>query len=160
MADGSSTRPLRLFLDTGVLIQGHFNPYSSAHAVLVLTTLRAQFQVLIAEPVTEEFSRWLDAKRAGLSAGEAARLSVGVDRWLLRARPIRIPWPAGPEMVAHRGLLSSVRHQNDMPAVVAALLAQPDWVLSTNTKHWNQELAGRTGLRVARPAAFLALLRP
>lgn len=44
-------------------------------------------------------------------------------------------------------------------AAVAAVLARPDWVLSTNTEHWNQELARRTGLRVAHPAAFLAGLR-
>jgi hypothetical protein len=32
--------------------------------------------------------------------------------------------------------------------------------LSTNTKHWNKNLADRTGLRVAHPAEFLASLHP
>jgi hypothetical protein len=66
----------------------------------------------------------------------------------------------GPILRAHADLLAVVRHDNDMPAVVAAVLAQPDWVLSTNTKHWNKTLADRTGLRVAHPADFLAGLHP
>jgi hypothetical protein len=63
-------------------------------------------------------------------------------------------------MLAHAGLLSAIRHEKDMSAVVAAVLARPDWVLSTNTAHWNEELAMRTGLRIATPAAFLSSLRP
>ncbi|MGH2409209.1 MAG: hypothetical protein ACRDGS_02455, partial [Chloroflexota bacterium] len=113
-----------MFLDTGVLIQGHFNPYTSAHAVLVLSTLRAQFQALIAEPVAEEFARWLDAKVAGLPADEATRLIAGVDGWLLRARPSRVPWPPLVELAAHADLLVAVKHTHDMPPVVAALPAQ------------------------------------
>lgn len=46
-----------------------------------------------------------------------------------------------------------------MPAVVAALLARPDWVLSANTTRWNAELARRAGLHVAHPTDFLANLR-
>lgn len=160
MPGGQPSRPLRLFLDTGFLIQGHFNPYSSAHAILVLTTLRPRFQALIAAPVAEEFARWHDTKTAELPADQATRLRAGVSGWLFRARPARVPWPSVPELADHADLLTAVRHANDMPAVVAAVLAQPDWVLSTNTKHWNQELADRTGLRVAHPAAFLAALHP
>ncbi|MGH2411244.1 MAG: hypothetical protein ACRDGS_12860 [Chloroflexota bacterium] len=111
-----------------------FNPYSSAHAILVLTALRPRFQALIAESVAEEFARWPDAKVAELPADQAARLRAGVDGWLLRARPARMPWPSAAELAAPADLLAAVRHANDLPSVVAALLAQPDWVLSTNTK--------------------------
>ncbi len=62
-------------------------------------------------------------------------------------------------MEAHAGVLSAVRHENNMPSVVAVPLARPDWVLSTNTAHWNAELARRVGLRVAHPADLLASLR-
>lgn len=160
MSVAPPSRPLRLFLDTGVLIQGHFRPYSSAHAVLVLSTLRTQFQAIIAEPVAEEFERWLDRKTKAVPAAEASHLTSGVEGWLKRARPSRVPWPAAQELAIYAGLLAVVRHENDMPAVVAAVLARPDWVLSTNIAHWNQELATRTNLRVAHPAAFLALLHP
>jgi len=57
-------------------------------------------------------------------------------------------------MHRHDSLLAVVRHRNDM----AAVLARPDWVLSTNTEHWNKELAHRTGLRIAHPAEFLERL--
>jgi hypothetical protein len=160
MSPTSSTRPLRLFLDTGVLAQGHFARYTSAHAILILCTQRSRFQALIAEPVAAEFARWLRTKTADLPANEAARLIAGVDGWHLRARPARLPWPSAEELAHHAHLLAAVRHDNDMPAVVAAVLAQPDWVLSTNTRHWNQPLADHTGLQVAHPAAFLARLHP
>ena len=154
------SRPLRLFLDTGVLIQGHFRPYSSAHGILVLSSLRTQVQAIIAEPVAQEFDRWLSQKTKAVPAAEATRLIASVEGWMQRARPSRLPWPSAQELASHAGLLAAVRHDNDMPAVVAAVLARPDWVLSTNTTHWNQELAARTGLNVAHPAAFLALLHP
>lgn len=160
MIPAPSTGPLRLFLDTGVLLQGHFEPYGSTRAILLLCAPRTRFQAIIAEPVAEEFTRWLEAKDAALPTEEASRLKAGVDGWLMRARPVRAPWPTARELATHAGLLAAVRHENDMPAVVAAVLARPDWVLSTNTIHWNQELADRTSLRVAHPAAFLAVLRP
>lgn len=47
-----------------------------------------------------------------------------------------------------------------MPGVVAAVLSRPDWVLSTNTEHWNAELAARTSLRIVTPLAFLESLQP
>lgn len=99
-------------------------------------------------------------KVASLPEAEAKAITTGVDGWLRIARPVRLSWPSDEEMQTHAGLLSAVRHRNVMPAVVAAALARPDWVLSTNTEHWNQELATRTGLRITTPAAFLATLYP
>ncbi len=57
-------------------------------------------------------------------------------------------------------ILPALRHMNDLPAVVAAMEAQPDWVISTNTAHWNADLAARTGLRIATPQDFLFNLTP
>lgn len=76
------------------------------------------------------------------------------------ARPEHLPWPTPDELRIHAPRLSVVRHDNDMPAVVAAAIARPDRVLSTNTAHWNADLAARTGLRVLHPADFLATLHP
>ena len=53
-----------------------------------------------------------------------------------------------------------LKHLNDLAAVVTANHAHPDWVFSTNTEHWNDRLAERTGLRVATPFAFLQQLLP
>lgn len=152
--------PVRLFLDAGILIEGHYSRYGSSKAILILATLRHQFQAAIAEPIAVEFERWLTSKMAGLSSDDASILKAGVDGWTARARPQRLPWPATDDLRAHADLLAVVRHENDIPAVVAAVLARPDWVLSTNTKHWNKNLADRTGLRIAHPAEFLASLHP
>jgi hypothetical protein len=57
-------------------------------------------------------------------------------------------------------LLPALRHVNDLPAVVAAMEARPDWAISTNRAHWNDDLATRSGLRIATPQDFLLGLRP
>src|SRR5713226_4938556 len=129
MAAGQQAPPLRLFLDTGILIEGHYSHYGSSKAVLILATLRRQFQAVIADPIAVEFERWLIARTALLPATEASALRAGVDGWTARARPERLPWPTTDELQNHAGLLSLVRHVNDMPAVIAAALARPDWVL-------------------------------
>ena len=40
------------------------------------------------------------------------------------------------------------------------IAGRPDWVISTNDKHWSQDLAVRTGLRIATPLDFLLQLQP
>ena len=163
MATPPQRPPLRLFLDTGVLIDGFFNRWGPCKAVLILATLRAQFRAIVADPVGEELARTVKSKEVRLSADSADEAQVvdeGIARWFSIARPERVPWPSAADMLAHADLLSAVRHEKDMSAVVAAVLARPDWVLSTNTAHWNEELATRTGLRIATPATFLSSLRP
>jgi hypothetical protein len=56
--------------------------------------------------------------------------------------------------------MPALRHLNDLPAVVAAMEARPDWVISTNRAHWNDDLAARSGLRIAAPQDFLLALSP
>ena len=57
-------------------------------------------------------------------------------------------------------LMPVLRHLNDLPAVVSALQARPDWVISANREHWNDDVAARTGLRIVTPQHFLTRLRP
>jgi hypothetical protein len=148
--------PARLFLDAGIVIDSTYNRWGSSKDILILVTIRAAFRAIIAEPVAEEIRRNLRTRTDALPESEAERIMDGFETWYRIARPERVPWPTDHEMVQHAGLLAAVRHENDMPAVVAAVLSRPDWVLSTNTEHWNEELARRTGMRVAHPAAFLA----
>jgi hypothetical protein len=152
--------PLRLFLDSGVLVDGCFNRWGACKAVLILTTLRSQFRAVLADPVDAEFKRNVARKTARLPREEALLILSGVGGWIQYARPERRPWPTDDEMRDYAGLLSIVRHRNDMPSVVAAVVARPDWVLSTNADHWNQELARHTGLRISTPFDFLASLHP
>lgn len=67
--------------------------------------------------------------------------------------------PSEEEILAYYQLIMpALRHENDVAAVVSAIVTRPDWVLSTNTAHWNAALAARTGLRIATPQAFLEQL--
>ena len=56
--------------------------------------------------------------------------------------------------------LPALRHADDLPIAVAALLAAPEWVLSTNTEHWTPTLAPLLRARVAHPTALLRSLEP
>lgn len=55
-------------------------------------------------------------------------------------------------------LLAAARHDNDMPAVIAAVLVRPDWVLATNPGHWLEASVGTsnrvvvTGLEIVPQA--------
>jgi hypothetical protein len=48
-----------------------------------------------------------------------------------------------------------LRHLNDLPVVVSAVEARPDWVIAENVAHWNAALATRTGLAIVTPRQFL-----
>ena len=143
----------RLFLDTGVIIAGCTQPWGAAKAVLILTTQRERFTVVLAEAVQRELTRVL--------ARRETAVTEAVTGWLRRVR--REHWPLPPPeeiMRATPSLLPVLRHENDLGAVVTAMQAQPDFVISANTAHWNAALAARTGLRIVSPYAFLAGLAP
>jgi predicted nucleic acid-binding protein len=60
------------------------------------------------------------------------------------------------EFTAHRAL---IRHVNDVPVLVTAIKARPDWLVTANTEHFTPEVAARTGLRIVTPREFLAQCR-
>ena len=143
----------RIFLDTGVIIAGCTQPWGAAKGVLILTTQRQRFTVILAEAVQRELARVLARREA--AAAEA------VTGWLRRVRQEHWPLPSPEDIMrAAPVLLPALRHENDLGAVVTAVQARPDFVISANTAHWNAELAARTGLRIVSPQAFLAGLAP
>jgi len=154
------TAPLRLFLDAGVIIDGCFNRWGTCKGVLILSTLRASFHVVLAQPILAEVRREIERRTASLPADEVKNITANVDGWLRRIHREVVPWPSTHEMRTYQNLMPAVRHENDMASIVAAVLARPDWVLSTNTKHWNQDVAARTGLHIATPLDFLEHLQP
>lgn len=56
------------------------------------------------------------------------------------------------EFDAHRAL---IRHINDVPVLVTAIKAQPDWLVTANIERFNADVAARTGLNIATPREFL-----
>lgn len=159
MSAPGSPSPYRLFLDSGVLVDGFFNRWGTCKGALILTTQRRRFRALVAASVALEVARAVASKTRRMEASEAAIARDEIDGWFAIARLDAIPWPSPSEMAAWADLLPVVRYRNDLPSVVAAVLARPDWVISTNDRHWNQTLAARTRLRIATPREFLAQLR-
>ena len=151
--------PLRLFLDSGVIVDGCRGRWGGAKAVLILTASAPQrYTILLAEPVELEVRR--SVARIPDTTGRA-QVGVAFEERLNRVKLERLPTPELAEIGRRaRFILPALRHSNDLPAVVAAVLAAPDWVLSTNTRHWTPELGGRLGLRVAHPTEFLRSLVP
>jgi len=56
------------------------------------------------------------------------------------------------EFKDHRHL---TRHGNDVPALVTAIKAKPDWLVTANVEHFDEDVALRTGLRIVTPHGFL-----
>ena len=155
------TQPQRLFLDTGVIVAGCFLPWGASKAVLILATLRANFTVVLAEAVEQELQQVVARRGASLSADGALRVAEDVAGWLERVRIERHPMPTPEAIRSYLPLVLPVlRHGNDLAPVITAIQAKPDWVISANTAHWNDNLAARTGLRIATPRAFLAQFHP
>jgi len=142
---GASTRPLRLFLDTGVIIEGCLGSWGAAKAVLILATIRTNWIVVLAEAIERELQAVIARKTAALSPDDAQAVAESVAGWMNRVRMERWPLPSATDLdAAAPTVLPLLRHVHDLPAVVTAMQARPDWTLSTNTAHWNEALGART----------------
>ena len=157
----SKPQPLRIFLDTGVVIDGATRAWGwgAARAVLTLCTQRDRITVVWAQAVEDELRQHLARLASQYSADHVQAISDSVDGWLARVR--RESWPRPtPEALrqAAPDILPALRHLKDLPPVVSAMQARADWTISGNARHWNAALAQRTGLRILTPQAFLRQL--
>ena len=154
-------RPVRLCLDAGVIIEGCASRWGAAKATIILATQRPRYTVVLAEQIEREVARAVARKLVTLPVEQAQAFAADIAGWFARVRLERRSPPTA-EAIARAApeLLPVLRHVNDLPAVVAALEARPDWVLSGNRAHWNEALAARIGLRIVTPAEFLQRLSP
>ncbi len=151
--------PRRLFLDSGVLVDGCFSQWSASKAVLILAAQTAHFVIVLADVVDNEVRAALVRKGASLPPEGARRLLDAYQIWCTRIYLERWPAPTADAIARYRSsILPAMRHINDLAPAIGAIEAAPDWVLSTNDAHWGAALAGRTGLRIAHPGAFLDYL--
>jgi hypothetical protein len=63
-------------------------------------------------------------------------------------------------LTASRSLLVHLRHLNDLPVLVAAVKAGPDWFISDNVAHFGPEVANATGLNILTSYEFLRRFTP
>ncbi len=166
MSDQSSSTtsapdlPLRVFLDSGVIIEGCYSEWGASKGVLILAAQRRRdIRIVLADAVEREVRRDLADMTMKRDPAQAAAIVAGFEGWLSRVQIERRPQPTEDEILAYyQRIMPALRHENDVAPVVTAILAHPDWVLSTNTKHWNPALGARAGLRIATPQQFLEQL--
>jgi hypothetical protein len=148
-------------LDTGVIIAGITQPWGAAKAVLILAAERDRYTVVLTETVRAELDAFMARQAERLPTEAHRRLTTDFRGWLARVHRERWPHPTAEALgAAIERVLPALRHLNDLPGIVAAMQARPDWALSSNDDHWNAEVARRTGLRIATPNAFLRALTP
>jgi hypothetical protein len=143
----------RLFLDSGVLLEGLYAPWSVSRAILIHGR-RGTVTIILAEYVRTEVENNLLALLA-TDPQLATDTIDAYDTLLQLLKPESVPLPTPEEIDRARHL---IRHQTDVPVLVSALKASPDWLLTTNTRHFTSQVAARTGLRIATPPAFLQSL--
>jgi len=154
MATSAKPAAARVFLDSGVLLEGIFAPWSVSRALLILGRSGA-FRIVLAEVVREEVERNL---LACVDEDEVfAEKALATYSKLLRLlRPQRVPSPDLAEVVRYRHV---IKHLADVPVLASAIRAAPDWLVTTNTRHFNESVARKTGLRIVDPAGLLRVLR-
>ncbi len=143
-------------LDTGVIIAGATRPWGATKAVLILATRRDRITIVLARAVEDELQAALARKVATASPEEARAIASAVEGWLARVRLERWPLPTLDELRATAHTVPpALRQTKDLPAVVTATQARPDWIISANPRHWNEALATRIGLPIVTPEEFL-----
>lgn len=150
----SAQRKLRLFLDSNVLLGGVVAQWGLDKAVLSLCAAKIA-RLVLAEAVRDEVEENLRLHAHRFSPAEAMRLISDYRRLVNLTEPESVQYPAADSVAANRNL---VRHEADVPVLLSAMAAQPDWLLTHNTKHFTEAVARRTGLRIATPNRFFRTL--
>ena len=147
-------RRLRLFLDSNVLTAGIVASWGLDKAVLSLCAANI-CRLVLAEAVRDEVEENLLSHADRLSPAQQDKLIENYRRLVELTRPELVPYPHADAVNANRHL---IRHQSDVPVLLSAMAAKPDWLLTNNTKHFTPSVAQRTGLRIATPMNFFRTL--
>ncbi|MFN0085889.1 MAG: hypothetical protein ACKVX9_10925 [Blastocatellia bacterium] len=151
---GEARKQLRLFLDSNVLTGGMVARWGLDKAVLSLCAARI-CRLVLAEAVREEVEENLLLHAAGMEAVEAGELLEEYAELIRLARPEIVPYPDEAYVLASRRWIA---HEADVPVLLSAMAAKPDWLLTHNAKHFTAEVAKRTGLRIGSPVNFFQQL--
>ena len=150
----SQSERIRLFLDSNVLTAGILSVWGLDKAILSLCAARI-CRLVLAEAVREEVEDNLLVRLAGVGYSDAGKVLDDYAHLLALMKPEMVPYPAQAGVKAARHL---IRHEADVPVLLSAIASRPDWVLTHNTKHFTQEVARRSGLRIATPVDFFGAI--
>ena len=146
----------RLFLDSNILTGGMVARWGMKKAILSLCAAHT-CQMVLAEAVKEEVERNLLKKvlAAGKDQKFADQLLEDYDKFIKLSKPEIIPFPDKSLVLASRQL---IRHAADVPVLVSAIIAKPDWLITNNTDHFTPEVAQKNGLRIVTAHGFFRSL--
>jgi predicted nucleic acid-binding protein len=140
----------RVFPDSNVLVEGLFSPWSASRAILIMARVKL-FRLVLSPYVEKEIERAL-LGRLNIDYEAGSRLIDDYAMALELIDPERLDEISIEEFKAHRHL---IRHGNDVPVLVTAIKAKPDWLVTANVEHFDEDVALRTGLRIVTPHGFL-----
>lgn len=143
--------PIRVALDSCVIIDGLVSEFSASKAVLILG-LRKVIQLVIPQFVIAETER---AIRKIVNNQREADILEAFQLLIRKLSPEIISLPTKKEMEAFR---SVIRHQADVPVLASVVKCRPDYFLTTNISHFNKRVTQKTSLKILRPEDFLAEL--
>jgi hypothetical protein len=137
-----------------VILGGIVAKWGLDKAALSLCAARIA-RLVLAEIVRDEVEENLSLHAPSLRVVKSDRLIDEFHRLIDLADPELVLYPDIDLVRMSRNL---IRHEADVPVLVSAITAKPDWLLSNNTKHFNAAVAKRTGLRIATPNQFFRTL--
>jgi predicted nucleic acid-binding protein len=140
----------RVFPDSNVLVEGLFSPWSASRAILIMARVKL-FRLVLSPYFEKEIERAL-LSRLNIDYEAGSRLIDDYAMALQLIDPERLDEISREEFKAHRHL---IRHDNDVPVLVTAIKAKPDWLVTANVEHFDEDVALRTGLRIVTPHGFL-----
>lgn len=145
---------LRVFLDANVILGGLLAEWGLDKAIFSLSAAKV-IQWVLAEVVRREVETNLLMHATALAPGDADHLVEDYVRLIELASPQIIPPPPLSEVQHSRAL---IRHLADVPVLLSAIAAAPDFLITHNTTHFTPEVAARTGLRIVTPREFFVEL--
>lgn len=140
----------RVFVDSNVLIECLLSPWSLSRAVIILA--RIGLFRLILSPYVEDEVEGVLLNRLALTPLKGSHLIDDYSKMLNLLAPERTERITQEEFESNRSL---IRHGKDVPVLVTAIKVKPDWLITSNTEHFNEEVAARTGLRIVTAQEFL-----
>ena len=155
----------RIFFDTNVFIEGLRKNFSPPRAILIMARFGV-FRLVLSPTVNEETKkvllhswdrgykdRYIYALPPEADKGES-QLIDEYEKFLHLSNPEWVESATTDEISEYT---SYIHHVNDIPVLVEAMKAQPDWFITANTKHFDEEVASRTKLRIINQFDFLRL---
>lgn len=135
------TEKLNVFIDTNTLLSGLIFPRGNEYKILRLVYQR-KIELMLSEYVIEEARRIFDKKF------QASRIKLKKFLTVVPYKSIRIP--AKEEIDKHKG---SIRDEKDLPILVSAIYAQPDYFISGDRDFLECEYKEK--LNIMKSKAFL-----